>query len=303
MHDAWSRHMRGLKGNAMRVAVVGATGVLGRALIPLLLEHDHTVRAIVRSPVKAREVLPQEIDIAEGDLLTPHAEQQFPALLARCEAVIHLATAIPRDMSLPHAWDANTRLRTDGVRLLLQAALKAGTKQYIQQSIIMAYPDHGVEWITENRPLDDSPERAGLCAPVITMENLVRTLATDQLRWSILRGGSFVGPDTFQVKTMADLRSGRHVITGTGLNFVSMIHVADMAAAMVAAPEYAPDQSIFNIVDAPLREGEYVDRLADLLGAPRPVRDETVPDPPSWRCSNLAARSILHWSPTHSLVP
>ncbi len=287
----------------MRVAAVGATGVLGRALIPLLLEHDYAVRAIVRSPAKARQVMPSGIEIAEGDLLDPHIEQKLPTLLERCEAVLHIATAIPRDMSAPHAWDANTRLRTDGVRVLLEAALKAGAKQYLQQSIIMAYPDHGDEWITEDMPLDTSPERAEVNASVIAMEDLVRTLATDRLRWCILRGGRFVGPGTFEVNTIADLRHGTRVIAGTGQNFLSLIHVMDMASATAAALEHAPDRSIFNIVDEPWREGEYLDRLADALGVGRPARDEMKPTPPSWRCSNRAARSILHWSPTHDIIP
>jgi uncharacterized protein YbjT (DUF2867 family) len=85
-----------VKGKAMRVAVVGPTGVLGRALIPLLLEHDYTVRAVVRSPSKAHEVLPQGIEIAEGDLLAPLIEKQLPTLLEGCDAVLHMATAIFR---------------------------------------------------------------------------------------------------------------------------------------------------------------------------------------------------------------
>lgn len=287
----------------MRVAVVGATGVLGRALIPLLLEHKYSVRAIVRSPAKAREVLPQEIEIAEGDLLAPRIAQQLPALLEGCEAVIHIATAIPRDMSAPRAWEANTRLRTDGVRVLLQAALKARVKQYLQQSIIMAYPDHGDKWITEERPLDTSAPRAGLCSPVITMENLVCTLAADHLQWCILRGGSFVGRDTFQDMVVADLRSDQHIIAGTGQNYLSLIHVADMATAILAALSHAPDRSIFNIVAEPLREGEYLDRLADSIGVARPPRNSALPAPPSWRCSNRAARTILAWSPTHAIIP
>ena len=245
------------------VAVVGATGVLGRAVIPLLLQHQYTVRALIRSTSKAQQVLPAGLELVEADLLDPASERRLPELLANCDAVLHIATAIPRDMNAPHAWDTNTRLRTDGVRWLLQAAPKAGVKQYIQQSISMAYPDHGDEWITEDMPLDTSTERAGLCAPVIAMENLVRTLATDRLQWCILRGGSFVGPDTFQENALADLRNGKYVIAGTGQNFVSLIHVADMASATLAALENAPDQSIFNIVDEPRREGDYLDWLAD----------------------------------------
>ncbi len=192
----------------MRVAVVGSTGVLGRALIPLLLEHGYIVRALVRSLAKAHDVLPPEVELAEGDLLAPDIEQQLPAFLEGCEAVLHIATAIPSNMSAPGAWDANNRLRTDGVRVLLQAALKAGAKQYIQQSITMAYPDHGDEWITEDMPLDTTPARAEVNASVIAMENLVRTLSADRLRWCILRGGRFVGPGTFAENTVAELRNG-----------------------------------------------------------------------------------------------
>jgi nucleoside-diphosphate-sugar epimerase len=289
--------------DSRRVAVVGATGVLGRALIPLLLNHGYRVRAIVRSTAKAREVLPPGIEIAAGDLLDPQIERQLSVLLADCAAVLHIATAIPHDMSAPHAWEANTRLRTDGVRVLIAAALQAGVKQYLQQSIIMAYPDRGDKWITEETPLDTAPERAGLCVPVRTMEQLVRTLSANRLRWCILRGGAFVGPDTFQDQALADLRAGKHVIAGTGQNFVSLIHVAEMASAIIAALAHAPDRSIFNVVDEPLREGEYLDRLADSIGVSRPPRDHTRPTPPSWRCNNQVAQSILRWSPTHPIIP
>jgi len=286
----------------MQVAVVGATGVLGRSLVPLLLEHGYAVRAMARSSAKAHEVLPPGIEIAEGDLLDPNIRQQLPNLIAGCAAVLHIATAIPRDMSAPHAWDANNRLRTDGTCLLLQAALQAGAQQYLQQSIIMAYPDRRDEWITEGTPLDASPERVEVNASVIAMEDMVRTLAADQLRWCILRGGRFVGPGTFEENTIADLRHRTRVIAGTGQNFISLIHVADMASAVVAALARAPQQSIFNIVDEPLRESEYLDRLADSIGVERPPRNTTLPTPPSRRCSNHAARSILRWSPTHPII-
>lgn len=287
----------------MRVAVVGSTGVLGRALVPLLLEHLHSVLALARSPAQARELLPREAEIVQGDLLSPGIEEQLPALLKGCDAVFHIATAIPRDATLPQAWDINTRLRTEGTGILLRASVKAGLKRYVQQSITMAYPDHGDEWITEEYPLDASPSRAPICEPVIIMENLVRSLAHHQMQWCILRGGSFVGPGTAQDRTVADLRAGRHIVAGTGQNFVSLIHVADMAAACVAALSHAPHGSVFNIVDEPIREGDYVDRMADSIGVARPRRDETIPASPSWRCSNRLAKATLDWSPGHRVIP
>ncbi len=285
----------------MRVAVVGATGVLGRALIPILLEHGHAVRALARSIQKARVLLSHEVEWVEDDLLAPDNEMRLASLLKHCDAAIHIATAIPRDAPAPGAWDANTRLRTEGTRRLLDAALDAGVECYIQQSIVMAYPDRGEEWITEDVPLDSSPARASVNAPVIAMEEMVRAVPLHQLRGSILRGGMFVGTDTFQDDAIKNLRAGKLVVANDGCNFISPIHVIDMAAAIVAALLHAPAGSIFNIVDEPARQGEYLDRLAELIGAPQPPRDLTQPHPASWRCSNAAARSALQWTPRHSI--
>lgn len=286
----------------MRVAVVGPTGVLGRALVPLLLQKGYAVRALARSTTKARRLLPQVTEVVECDLLATSAVE-LPSLLEGCDAVAHVATAIPGDFTAPHAWDANTRLRTDGVRLLLDASLKAGVQRYVQQSITMAYPDHGDDWITEDAPLDSSPERAQVCAPVIAMEHMVRATPLEQLQWCIVRGGSFVGEDTFQVRVIEGLRLGREVVPCDGRNFTSLIHVADMASAVAAAMQAARPGSVFNIVDEPIRNGDYLDRLADAIGARRPRRDVAAACPPSWRCSNQAAKTGLGWRPSHSIIP
>jgi nucleoside-diphosphate-sugar epimerase len=223
--------------------------------------------------------------------------------LKNCDAALHIATAIPHDTRAPGAWAANTRLRTDGTRRLLDAALAAKVECYIQQSIVMAYPDCSDEWITEEMPLDVSPPCASINAPVIAMEAMVRATSIRRLRWCILRGGTFVGQDTFQGDTLKNLRAGKQIVAGDGRNFISPIPVADMASAIAQALHHAPAGSIFNIVDEPIREGEYLDRLAGIIGAPLPQRDLTLSRPPSWRCRNAAARSTLHWTPDHSIYP
>ena len=158
----------------MRIAVVGLTGVLGRALVPILLGKGHVVRALVRSPVKARRLFPQLGEIVQCDLLS-NIETVLPSMLDGCDVAVHIATAIPLNFTNADAMKANTRLRTHGTKILLGASLKAGIKRYIQQSITMAYPDHGDDWITEDMPLDASSERAGICAPVMTMEQMIRS--------------------------------------------------------------------------------------------------------------------------------
>jgi 2-alkyl-3-oxoalkanoate reductase len=287
----------------MKIAVAGSTGILGRTVIPFLQQQGYDVRALARSAEKAKKLLPQTVEIVECDLLSPNIHEAIEAHIHGCEAVLHLATAIPKNFALPNAWEATSRLRTDGVRTLLNASLKTGVKKYIQQSITMAYPDCGDKWIGEDTPLDTAPERALICAPVIQMEEMIRNIPPHDLHWSILRGGSFVGEGTFQDREIENLHAGRAKIPCDGTNFISLIHVADMATALIAALKYAPAGSTFNIVDEPIRQHEYSDRLAESIGANKPQRDETSNCPPSWRCSNQLAKSILKWQPIHAIIP
>ncbi len=287
----------------MRIFVVGATGVLGRALLPLLQQQGHTIRTLVRSEEKVRTLQHTGIEAQQGDLLDQEIEPRLLEMLEGCDAAVHIATAIPGNMSAPGAWDTNTRLRVEGTQRLLQASLAAGVKKYIQQSITMAYPDGGDEWIYENTPLDASPSRAAINAPVIDMEDLVRDVAREQVQWCILRGGLFVGPGTGQEALLAKIRAGKSTVPCDGSSFLSPIHVADMADAVSKALVHAPAGTIYNVVDEPIRNGEYLTRLATLMNAPQPEQDYSQPCPTSWRCSNQAARAILGWEPTHSIWP
>jgi 2-alkyl-3-oxoalkanoate reductase len=289
--------------NVMLVGIVGANGVLGRVLVPLLLQQNYAVRALVRSPKKGQVLAATDVEIVPCDLLSPEISTRLSSILVGCDAVVHIATAIPPNPTLPGAWDANTRLRTDGTRRLLNASLAIGAKRYIQQSIVMAYPDSGDRWLDEDTPLDTSSTRASICKPVIEMEAMVRAISSEHLRWSILRGGAFVGSGTAQDETIKRLHKGEETVFGDGSNFISPIHVADMAAAIATALERAPADSIFNIVDKPIRQDDYLNNLAAKLGTSTPPRNLTLPRPPSFRCSNLAARDVLGWNPTKGIWP
>jgi hypothetical protein len=76
-----------------------------------------------------------------------------------------------------------------------------------------------------------------------------------------------------------------------------------MASAIALTLELAPAGSTFNIVDDPIRYGDYVDALADLIGVARPHRVAALPPPPSWRCTNKAAQTTLGWMPRGPLWP
>ncbi len=286
----------------MKVAVVGATGVLGRALVPQLIAAGYHARALVRTPEKARDYFGTSAEAAECDLLAPGIADELPALLTDCDAVIHAATAIPpqAEMGKPEAWERNTRLRLEGTTALIDGSLKVGAKVYLQQSIVMAYPSMGNEWIREDVPFYTDGRTN---VTVIQMEDLVRAVPTNQMRWCILRGGTFVGKDTFQNDTIADLRAGKRKIPCDGSSFLPLIHVEDVASAFVAALDRAPTGSTYNIVAEPIRQRDYLCELAQVIGAPQPGYDPSLPCPPSQRCSNQAAREALDWTPTHGLVP
>ena len=110
----------------MRVFIAGATGVLGRSLIPQLLESGQSVRALARSPERTGGLKSEKdlIEIVTGDLLAPGMEQRLPEMMEGCDAVMHIATAIPRNPSAPgtraerrNRWEisgvsASSRVRT-----------------------------------------------------------------------------------------------------------------------------------------------------------------------------------------------
>ena len=285
----------------MIVTIVGATGVLGRNLIPRLLQEGWQVRAIARSRSQVKKLFGDVVAAIEADLLNPGPDKIWGGALTGSDAVIHMATAIPNDPKIPGAWNRNTQLRTEGTRFLLDAALSAGVKFYIQQSIVMAYPDSGDLWIDENTPLNSSPLRSSINQPVIEMESFVRSTPNQKMEWCILRGGMFVGLGTFQDRTIHNLQIGAEILSCDGHNFVSYVHVADMAAAISLALQIQPSMAILNITAEPVRQREYLDHLAMINEAQPPRRKLIDPCPQSIRCSHQAAQDILGWNPVRSI--
>ncbi|MGA8264744.1 MAG: NAD(P)H-binding protein, partial [Ignavibacteriaceae bacterium] len=97
----------------MKIAVFGATGVLGQNLVPLLLRHGYHLLAPVRSVSKAKKVLPPKTEKLEYDLLEGEGDY-LRALLEGTDCVVQVATSIPADFTKPGAWVINNKLRTEG---------------------------------------------------------------------------------------------------------------------------------------------------------------------------------------------
>jgi nucleoside-diphosphate-sugar epimerase len=232
-------------------------------------------------------------------------EAKLAPMMEGCEAVIHIATSIPRDISTPGALTANTHLRIRGTGRLQRAALEVNATTFVQQSIITAYRDGGDEWLDENTWIDQSPERREVCHPVAIMESMLRLFRKQPkpMRWTILKGGIFVGPATRQADLVERIHTGQEVVPGDGSHFVSLVHVEDVADAYLRALEQAPEASLFNICAEPMRYSEYADGIADMFGVPRPRRNDSLPRPPSHRASTRAAAEILGWQAQRSIWP
>lgn len=287
----------------MNIAIIGATGLLGQALIPRLLDASHEVLALSPRPDKAETLYGKRVRTAHVDLLDPEVDQALEPVLADYDTVVNIATAIPRDFSAPNAWDANTEIRIEGTRRVLKAVLNARVPNYVQQSITLSYPDLGDEWITEETPLETNPELAWLWQPVQLMEAQLHAIDPARLKWSILRGGSFIGKDTFQMVTLDLLKQGAQKIARTGNAYSSYVRVEDMAEAVKLAIEVAPAGVTLNINDDPVLEADYLKQLADYMGAPQPEVDPDLPEPRSQRVSPQKAHEVLGWQATHSLMP
>lgn len=286
----------------MRVFIAGATGVYGRAVVPLLVDRGDSVVALARDVESASSMAGPNVSLVAGDLLRDSPGRLAEAM-AGCDAVLHLATALRPGATGPDGDNTNGALRTTGTQHLLAAVVAAHVPVYVQQSIVMAYADGGERWLDESATFEASPERTEMVAPVVEMERMVRALDPQQVRWCILRGGSFVGPGTAQERVIERLREGTLRVPGDGSNWISFIHVDDIAEATVAALDRAPAGSTFNITDEPIRNGEYLDRLAALIGVSTPPRDAESPRPSSYRCSNEAARRALDWQPRTGIWP
>jgi nucleoside-diphosphate-sugar epimerase len=273
----------------MRVVVIGATGVIGRHLVPRLVEYGHEVRAIVLHPERAAWLSVLGVEVVPGNILDRPTLQ---GSVHGYEMAINLATSVPRP-GQPGDYSMNDRIRREGTRNFLDACIDGGADRFIQQSITFLYGDHGAQLMTEDMPLQPPP----VAQSAVEMEDIVRAAGLD---WLILRGGALYGPGTGREDHWRKLaQDGQLRWTGDGDTFISLIHVADFARAFVAAIQRGRPGNILNVVDDdPVTERDLYTYLAAQIGAPAP-RPGGHPSPPSLACSNARAKSELSWAPVY----
>ncbi len=268
----------------MRIFIAGGSGVIGRALIPLLVGAGHSVVALTRgadrtAALQAQGAEPVLGDVFDGAALTRHVAA------ARPDVVIHQLTAFGAKTHNPAAdpLAETIRIRDEGTRTLVAALQAAGVKRLITQSIsfICSPAPSGLDangLSTEDTPLylEGSPAISPLAQAVATMERL--TLHTPGLLGTVLRYGWFYGNgtnyDPASGATVRAVRKGRSPLVataaGTGLGVYSYVAVEDAARATLLAL-HSGKTGLYNIVDdEPAPYSIWLPELARLLQAPSP---------------------------------
>jgi 2-alkyl-3-oxoalkanoate reductase len=269
----------------MKVFLAGATGVLGRALVPQLVARGHEVVGMTSTGSKQDLVRSLGARPVVADALDPDAVAQAVAS-AEPEVIVHELTALSgklsaRDMRHPERSSAaimTNRLRTEGTYHLLAAGRAVGARRFVAQSFAaFRWARTGGPVQTEADPLDPNPP-AALRAPLVGILHVEQAVTT--IEWGeglVLRYGSFYGPGTAislapDAVMAAPVRKRRFPIVGDGGGVFSHVHIDDAAAATVAAVDHGRP-GIYNIVDdepAPVRE--WLPVLAGALDAKPPRR-------------------------------
>jgi nucleoside-diphosphate-sugar epimerase len=267
----------------VRVFVAGATGVLGRPLLPALQAAGHQPIAMTRSPKKAEALTAQGIETVVCDAYDAAGLERAVAD-AHADQIVHLLTDLPEEIDtrrFERDVKSTGRLRRDGTRNLIAAARAAGVKRIVVESIAFVYAPEGDRVKDEDAPLATAalPSAA---EPVAEMER--QTLAAGGI---VLRYGQLYGPGTAfrrEGSWTTNLRKRRLPIVGAGSGVFSFLHVEDAASATVAALG-REGPAIYNVVDddpAPIHE--WVPVYARAVGAPTPWHA------PAWLARLLAGR-------------
>ncbi len=223
-------------------------------------------------------------------------EASMLAALEGCDVGINLATSLPGPSGRGD-YDANDRLRRDGTPIWVEACRKAGVQRVIQQSIAMVNAAGGDAWSDEGVQFEAREDNAAsrAIAASVAMEDAVR--ASD-LDWVILRGGLFYGPGTgFDDDWFARAQVGKLRLPADGADYVSLLHISDMAAATMAALEHWPSRQALIIADdEPAQWRDVFGYITQSIGAPAPDVGGRQ-GLPSFRVKNARAKAALRWAP------
>jgi 2-alkyl-3-oxoalkanoate reductase len=260
----------------MKVFVAGATGALGKQLVPLLVDQGHEVTGMTRTPAKEELIRSMGARPAVADALDPEAVAQAVAQ-AEPEAVVHELTDLTGTFArnIDKSFATTNRLRTEGTDHLLAAAKAAGARRFIAQSFA-GWPSEptGSPVKTEDAPLQQHPPKT-VTQSLAAIRHVEDTTRDDGIEAFALRYGGFYGPGTSIAldppgEVLEMVRKRRLPVIGDGGGIWSMVHIRDAAAATTAALERG-EPGVYNVVDdEPSPVGTFLAELAEEIGAKPP---------------------------------
>jgi nucleoside-diphosphate-sugar epimerase len=299
----------------MRVFVAGATGAIGRQLVPRLVAAGHEVHGMTRSAAKRATLEELGAVAVVADAL--EAEQVAEAVgRARPDVIVHQLTAIGEvdTRHMERSFALTNRLRTEGTDHLLSAGQAVGVRRFVAQSHHLVYARTGAAVKREEDPVEAAPAK-GMRANLAAMRHVEEAvLGAGWTEGIVLRYGHFYGPGTSMARgeQMPEMvRRRKFPLVGDGGAVWSFIHVADAADATAAAVEHGR-RGVYNVVDDdPAPVAEWLPALAQELGVKPPMRvprlvgrvfaGETgvVMMTELRGASNAKARRELAWRPEH----
>ncbi|MGH2655229.1 MAG: NAD-dependent epimerase/dehydratase family protein [Actinomycetota bacterium] len=260
----------------MRVFVAGATGAIGKQLVPRLVAAGHEVHGMTRSESKQAMLRQLGAVPVVADALDP--DQVAEAVgKARPDVIVHQLTALAGAgmRGLKRRFAMTNRLRSEGTDHLLSAGLAVGVRRFVAQGNSALYARIGGSVKSEEDPVDPTPPRNQREAAA-AMRHLEEAVLG--ARWTegiVLRYGAFYGPGTGmgpggEMHEM--IRKRRFPLVGDGGGVWSFIHIADAAEATVVAVEHG-SRGVYNVVDDdPAPVAEWLPALTRMLTGKKPRR-------------------------------
>jgi len=262
----------------LRVLIVGATGTLGMPLLRALISKNYEVVGLTRSSEKRKMLEQSGATSVIADALDAGALEHAVQLVAP-DCVIDLLTAIPKNgPTRASHMRATNELRVKGTANLLRAAIAAGAKRIVGESMIFAYGfgDHGEAAKAEGDALQTRESNAWLQEIVDGIRSLEGQFLAANNQGLIeaipLRYGLFYGSESPSTEYIVQMLKKRLLPVVSGANGIgSWIHTSDAVSATIAAMERGHPGEIYNIVDDhPIGMNDFLIYAASLMGVKRP---------------------------------
>lgn len=248
----------------MKVFITGATGVLGKRVAKSLINKNISVVALSRSSQNVGLLKSLGAETKQADLFNAN---EIVEATKGCDAILHLATHIPKK-TMPRLkdWELNDRIRIDGTKNLVEAALKNKIEIFICEGITAIYGHQNGNFVAAETPIPK--QQIKMVESAVEMEKIIlEKLAPNYL---ILRFGNFYAADAFHTKDLiANISKGKMPMLGKGDFYANFIHLDDAADSVVFGLENFQKLkgSALNISDFnPILFSDFLNKLSAITG-------------------------------------